>query len=127
MKYLLDTHTFLWCFQGSDKLGEKSKSIIRNANTQKFISVASLWEFSIKHSLEKLKFDGGIISLCTIINQNGFTILPITQANLEKLSNLPFIHNDPFDRMIVATAKTEGFTILTADKNIRRYDVSWDW
>ena len=128
MKYLLDTHAFLWYFEDSDNLSEKSANIIEDANTQKYVSIASLWEFSIKYSMGKLRFDGGLTNLWEMISQNGFIILPISQIYLENIiSGLPFHHRDPFDRLIIATAKAESITILTTDENIQKYDVFWIW
>ena len=127
MKYLLDTHAFLWYFQDSENLSKAAADIIEGARLQKHVSVASLWEFSIKYGLEKLEFDGGLSHLWRIIVQNHFTILPIAQPYLEGVVHLPPIHRDPFDRLLVATAKADGLTILTADENIRKYDIPTVW
>jgi len=127
MKYLLDTHAFLWYFEDSDKLSETAASIIKDTNVQKYISVASLWEFAIKYSLGKLQFDGGLAHLREIIAKNGFVILPITQAYLAGIIHLPFIHHDPFDRLLVAVAQADEMTLLTADANIQKYGVLSVW
>ena len=127
MKYLLDTHVFLWYFDDSDRLSETAADIIEDANIQKYVSISSLWEFSVKYGLGKLGFDGGLPKLWKMIAQNGFTILPIAQSHLNGTINLPFIHRDPFDRLLVATAKADGMTILTADESIRKYDVLSVW
>jgi len=128
MKYLLDTHVFLWYFWDSKDLSENASNIIEDDSAQKYISVASLWEFSIKYSMGKLTFDGGLTSLWDMLSQNGFVILPITQPQLETLvSELPLHHRDPFDRLIIATAKAEDLIIVTIDENIKKYDVPWVW
>ena len=128
MKYLLDTHAFLWYFEDSDKLSETAAAVIENAAMQKFVSVASLWEFAIKNSMGKLDFENGLGNLWEMILQNRFVIISITQSHLLNVTaSLPFIHRDPFDRLLVATAKIEGMTILTADENIRKYDVLSEW
>ena len=127
MKYLLDTHAFLWCFEGSNKINETVKNIIRDMDMQRYVSIASLWEFSIKHSMGKLGFEGDLHRLYAIITKHNLTILPISQPHLEKLIRLPFLHRDPFDRLLVATAQADGMTLLTADENIRKYDVSFLW
>jgi len=128
MNYLLDTHAFLWYFDDSRDLSETVADIIEDGDTQKYVSIASMWEFSIKYSLGKLAFDGGLAHLWEMVSQNGFTVLPITPPHLEKLvSGLPFHHRDPFDRLIVATAQAEGLTVLTADEDIHKYDVLWVW
>ena len=125
MKYLLDTHVLLWYIEDSDKLRETMVYIIEDVNSQKYVSIASLWEFSIKYGMGKLQFDGGLSHLWDIITTNGFTILPITQAHLASMIHLPFIHRDPFDRLLIATARADGMTLLTADENIHQYDVSF--
>ena len=127
MRYLLDTHTFLWYFNDSDKLSATADGIIEDASVRKYVSVVSLWEFSIKYSGGKLQFDGGLPHLWKMLTSNEFTILPITQPHLEGTIQLPFHHRDPFDRLLIATAMTEGMTILTADESIRKYDVLWTW
>ena len=127
MRYLLDTHTFMWCFNGSRRLSNTAKSILTDADSQKYISVASLWEFSIKHSMGNFPFEGGLSELYRLIKQYNFSVLQVIQPYLTCLIDLPFIHRDPFDRLIVATAKAEGMTILTADENIHKYGVMYIW
>jgi len=128
MKYLLDTHVFLWYFWDSKDLSDCASDIIEDNYAQKYVSIASLWEFSVKYSMGKLAFDGGLAYLWDMLSQNNFIILPITQLQLETLiSEIPFHHRDPFDRLIIATAKAEDLTIVTVDENIQKYDVSWTW
>jgi PIN domain nuclease of toxin-antitoxin system len=127
MKYLLDTHVFLWYFEDSDKLSETAANIIENTKAEKYVSIASLWEFSIKYSMNKLEFEGGLSQLWKMISQNGFIILPITQFHLERIVSLPFYHRDPFDRLIIATAQAENTFLVTADENIHKYDVKYVW
>ncbi|MDR1730544.1 MAG: type II toxin-antitoxin system VapC family toxin [Synergistaceae bacterium] len=129
MKYLLDTHTVLWFFEDSKQLSEKAAGVIEDSDPDNgiVISVASLWEFTIKRSLGKLHFDGGVTNLYAMIETNGWTVLPIAQSHLESLSDLPPIHRDPFDRLLVATAKSERMSIVTTDRNIPRYGVPCVW
>jgi len=128
MKYLLDTHAFLWYFQDAHELSERAAGIIEDAHVEKYVSIASLWEFSIKYSMGKLVFDGGLTNLWNMISQNGFIILPIEQPHLEVVvADLPFRHRDPFDRLIIATAKAENMSILTVDENICKYEVACVW
>jgi len=127
MRYLLDTHTAIWFCEGSDKLSKAAKEITYDSNSQLYVSMASLWEFTIKYSMGKLKFDGGLPKLCELLKQADFILLPITQVYLECLNDLQYIHRDPFDRLLVATAKVDEMTILTADENIYRYDVLTIW
>jgi PIN domain nuclease of toxin-antitoxin system len=129
MRYLLDTHTVLWFLEDSEKLSEQAAAIIEDNQDQGGIgiSVASLWEFTIKHNLGKLRFDGGVANLRAMIESNEWDVMPIAQSHLEGLSNLPFLHRDPFDRLLISTARSEGMTLVTADENIHGYDVRWIW
>ena len=127
MKYLLDTHAFLWCCEGSDKLSKTAKRIIDDAGASKYISIASFWEFSIKYSMGKLQFEGGLSHLGEIVDRHGITVLPIAQSYLACVIDLPFIHRDPFDRLLIATAQADNMTILTSDENIQKYDVPSVW
>jgi len=127
MRYLFDTHAMLWYFEDSPKLSESVVSIIEDPAIQKCVSVASLWEFSIKYSMNKLKFEGGSTALWEMVLGNGFPVIPIGEPHLNGLIRLPFIHRDPFDRLLVATAKAESLCILTADENIHKYDVQSVW
>ena len=127
MKYLLDTHTLLWYFEDSPKLPGAVAVIIENTQTPKYISVASMWEFTIKRSLGKLDFDGGVDAFWRMSEENGFFVLPIAKSYLVASANLPFLHRDPFDRLLVATAIVENLTILSADDNIRKYGIKCVW
>jgi PIN domain nuclease of toxin-antitoxin system len=129
VKYLLDTHTVLWFFEGSEKLSEKAASILEGDARQNSIgiSVASLWEFTVKHSLGKLRFDGGVTDLCAMIEANGWYVLPITQSHLGELADLSPLHRDPFDRLLIAVALSERMTFVTADENIQSYGIRWIW
>lgn len=127
MRYLLDTHAILWFFLDSWQLSEVAAQIMQDLDAQKCISIASIWEFAIKLSIGKLQFDGGLPQFWRMVNENGIDILPITLPYLLSMSTLPFHHRDPFDRLIVASAKTDNLRILTADDNIRKYDVETLW
>jgi len=124
MMNLLDTHTALWFLNG-DKLPEKVKELIQNS--ENYISVVSLWEIAIKMNLGKYTFDGGFQALRKAVKDNGFKVLPIKDEYIVKLFDLPLIHRDPFDRLIIATTITEDMTIITIDENIQKYDISWVW
>ena len=127
MRYLLDTHTFIWGCVDSDKLSDTAKKIVDDTSEHKYLSVASIWEFAIKYSMGKLLFEGGLPRLYEIASLYDLTILPITETYIASVIELPFIHRDPFDRILVATAKADGMTILTADENIHKYDVEFVW
>ncbi|MDR2183953.1 MAG: type II toxin-antitoxin system VapC family toxin, partial [Clostridiales bacterium] len=108
MKHILDTHALLWFLKG-EKLTKDTIDSIENGKS--CISVISLWEVSIKMAIGKYSFDGGFIGFRNLVRNNGFPILPIKDEHLERLSVLPLIHRDPFDRLLIATALEENLSI----------------
>jgi len=126
-RYLLDTHTAIWFFNGNDSLSEIAKKIILDTSNVKYLSIASVWEVAIKISIGKLDIIGKTKDFISDTENSGFTILPIRTAHLCALETLPMIHRDPFDRLLVATALAEEMRLITADKNIAQYDVSQLW
>jgi len=128
MKLLLDTHTILWMVNEHEKLSSNAKALLANDEHTLFISIVSLWEIAIKASLGKLAgLSGGVGALIAHIDHMPVTIYPISPAHVEAVESLPFIHRDPFDRILIATAMTDGMTIVTADGNIKKYSVSCFW
>ena len=127
MKYLLDTHVVIWCAICPQKLSQAAKDIILDPNADKYVSIISAWEFTVKHRLGKLDLNGGIGGFFQILDENSFTILGVTRLYIHKLSHLPIIHHDPFDRMLISTALVEGMRLVTVDQNIRKYDVPQVW
>ena len=125
--YLLDTHTAIWFFNGSDSLSKTASQIIRDLSNPIYISIASVWELSIKIGLGKLYFDGRAAGFIDLAETNEITILPVKTAHLTTLESLPLIHRDPFDRLLIAAALAEQMTLITVDKNIAQYDVSQIW
>jgi PIN domain nuclease of toxin-antitoxin system len=128
MKLLLDTHTALWWMNEHEKLSSEARAMLLNETCLLYISIASAWEISIKASLGKLTgFAGGVRAFLARVVDMPVCLLPIMPRHVEMVENLPFIHRDPFDRLLVATAKADGMTILTADANIHKYDVLSAW
>ncbi|MCL2088045.1 MAG: type II toxin-antitoxin system VapC family toxin [Oscillospiraceae bacterium] len=127
MKYLLDTHVIIWHFEDSPKLSQKAVKAIYNPDNDVFISSISLWEIAIKINTGKLNLAFAFDELLSEIKDNNFGVLQIKDEYLRKLSVLPYIHKDPFDRLLISTTLNENVTIITADENIQKYDVSWIW
>ena len=128
MRLLLDTHTALWLINEPEKISSKVSSLLRNDDYDLFLSAASLWEVAIKVSLGKLtELNGGVRTLIAHIAKLPIELIQITPSHIEIIESLPFIHRDPFDRALIATAKYENMTILTKDDNIQKYDVSTIW
>jgi PIN domain nuclease of toxin-antitoxin system len=116
MRQLLDTHTFLWFVAGKTELSEHAKSMILEPLAQNFVSLASLWEISIKIKLGKLQIKGSIESIINDIIENNFEILPINFAHIVKNFNYDFHHRDPFDRIIIAQAEVESMAVIGKDE-----------
>lgn len=121
MKLLLDTHVLLWWFDGGDNLSTKAKDVISDPTNSTVVSVATLWEISIKQSLGKLRIDG---DLRQHMRDQYFEELPVAGDHAVAVRNLTQHHKDPFDRLLIAQAQLEGLTLVTADHFIQMYDVS---
>lgn len=118
MRILLDTHIYLWWLTDSPKLSTAAKQTIATSN-EVYISSASIWEAGIKISAGKLEAE--IDDLIDGIQLNGFIELPITAKHSKQAAQLPDIHRDPFDRMLVAQTLCEPLRLLTADEQIVKY------
>jgi PIN domain nuclease of toxin-antitoxin system len=128
MNYLLDTHTVLWFLNGDKMLLSKNaRETIENQRHTKFVSMASVWEAGIKIGIGKLEFPENTRGFVQQIQKNGFELLPIITDYIFAMEQLPLIHRDPFDRLLVATAIFEKMTIITTDKNIARYHAPNIW
>ena len=127
MGYLLDTHVLLWYFEDSPKLPKRIMHILQDDYALKAISSTSLWEIAIKVNLDKLELQFTFEQLLFDLKRSNITILQIKDEYMQGLFDLPYIHKDPFDRLLVSTAITDGLTLITADENIQKYDVDWIW
>ncbi|MEM7019260.1 MAG: type II toxin-antitoxin system VapC family toxin [Pseudomonadota bacterium] len=128
MKLLLDTHTFLWAIHGDDNLSEVAGNAFINPDNTLYLSAVSYWEISIKQRIGKL---GLISNWHTLIDQemaaNQIQWLPIDKSHCLAMIDLPEIHRDPFDLLLIAQAQCEGMTLVTKDQNIARYSVKTLW
>jgi PIN domain nuclease of toxin-antitoxin system len=127
MDLLLDTHAIIWFLNGDANLSLEAKAVIEDINNTKSVSIASIWEIGIKISLDKLRFPKGFRQFVEMIDANGFEILPISLEHALIVSNLEFIHRDPFDRLLIAQSQKENLTIVTRDENIKKYLVQTIW
>lgn len=127
MKYILDTHTLIWFLQGNDTLSKKAKSIIEETDSEKYVSIASIWEIAIKLSLGKLVLAKSLEDFLYDLSQAEIVILPIKLSHTLRVSTLEFFHKDPFDRLIIAQSIEENFEILTRDPNFPAYGVITRW
>jgi PIN domain nuclease of toxin-antitoxin system len=127
MKLILDTHAFLWFFNGDEQLSPQARLAIEDDSNEKYVSLASLWELAIKICLGKLTYESGLDGLISLINLNGFLWLPINQNHILTLTTIPLIHKDPFDRLLISQAINEKCLIVSKDEFIRQYplDILW--
>jgi PIN domain nuclease of toxin-antitoxin system len=128
MIYLLDTHTFLWFINDDDALSPTAKSLIEEPESVIYLSVASLWEMAIKVSLKKLEVPSPFTTFVNQqLNDNNILLLDIKAKHTGIVSELPFHHRDPFDRMIIAQAKNDDISIISVDEIFDLYDVKRHW
>jgi len=110
MNLLLDTHAVIWFITEDDQLPVEIKELIEDTTNTCLVSIASLWEMGIKYALGKLDVKADLKKIFELIVQSGLTILPITITHILTNTTLSFHHRDPFDRLIIAQAKSEGLT-----------------
>lgn len=118
MKYLLDTHIFLWWLQGHPSLTSEARAIIADPKVVIGVSAASFWEIAIKKKMGKLKYPGNLLKE---LEKNSFQSLSITPQHALETEKLPDRHKDPFDRMLIAQARVEKITLITSDKEMANY------
>jgi PIN domain nuclease of toxin-antitoxin system len=124
---LLDTHTLLWYINGNENISAATRTLIEEKGIVNFVSIVSLWEISIKISLGKLEMLIPFSKLFQLLNDNGFVILPISFEDILLLTNLPFHHRDPFDRMLVVQSMNNNLKILSKDEILDSYQVTRMW
>ncbi|MBW4479896.1 MAG: type II toxin-antitoxin system VapC family toxin [Tolypothrix brevis GSE-NOS-MK-07-07A] len=128
MRFLLDTHTFIWFFKGNTQLSNQIRVLIEDENNEKLISTASIWEMAIKQSIGKLSFHLQFEEFITQqLSLNDFNLLDIKIEHLTVVSTLPLHHRDPFDRLLIAQAMVEQIPILSADSAFDAYPIQRLW
>ena len=121
MRILLDTHVLLWMATGSSKLKSAARRLIDDPANDLTFSAVSIWEIAIKNSLGQASFSVDLTAFHKGLFAIGVTELPISSIHAAATEQLPTRHKDPFDRMLIAQAITEGMTLLTADKDVAAY------
>ena len=125
MDLLLDTHALIWAAISPEKLSARVTELLLAKSSNLFLSPISLWEIAIKNNIGKSDINFNV--LLRHVSNLDVTMIQMENEHFETLLNLPNIHKDPFDRYLVSLAITEKMTIITADENIQRYDVSCVW
>ncbi|MEH2370899.1 type II toxin-antitoxin system VapC family toxin [Nostoc sp.] len=128
MRVLLDTHAFLWWVTDDPQLSSTSRSIIADSGNILFLSVASIWEIVIKTKSGKLTLPEPVEEyIPNRLALNRFESLDIQMTHTLQVANLPNIHRDPFDRILIAQSQVENLPIVTKDEKIARYSVEIIW
>ncbi|MDG1707336.1 MAG: type II toxin-antitoxin system VapC family toxin [Emcibacteraceae bacterium] len=122
MKIILDSCAFIDIAINAATLSDEALSIYQNEDNELYLSVATVWELGLKRSLGKLDFD--IVGAVDLLSENGINILDITLPVSLLVNQLPYHHKDPFDRIIIATAKCNNADIITSDAIFTQYDVN---
>ncbi|MEZ4526375.1 MAG: type II toxin-antitoxin system VapC family toxin [Desulfobacterales bacterium] len=124
MRFLLDTHIFIWWILDNPRLNEVAKTALRNSHNFFYFSIASIWEIVIKSSIGKIVLpESPEIFIRKQMVLNSVHMLNIKIDHAFAVLQLPMIHKDPFDRMLIAQSSCENLTLITDDLFIRQYDV----
>jgi len=128
LKVLVDTHALLWWMGGDARLSGQAREIVEDGANQRLVSIVSLWEIAIKISLGRLPTYGLTVSrIAEQLHEQSFAMIPVRLGDLTRIEKLPWIHRDPFDRLLIAQALEENVPLLTSDDAIRQYAVQTIW
>ena len=120
MRVLLDTHVVLWTLGQPETLGKAAFDILSSRDTMRVVSVVSLWEVAIKRRLGRLHAPDDFPEF---LSANRHEILPVGASHAWRVGELPLLHRDPFDRLLIAQAQVEGVPLITHDRTLERYDI----
>ena len=121
MNFLLDTHLLLWAAGAPERLSTKARGLLLATDSRLVFSSASLWEIAIKRTLGRADFNVDPRRLWRMLLVNGYTELAVNSEHAIAVNDLPSLHRDPFDRILVAQARVEGMVLLTVDKVVAKY------
>ena len=122
MNLLVDTQLLLWSAFHRDKLPKKASALLGDSSNTLWASAVSIWEITIKRALNKRDFQVDVVSFRAGLLRNGYEELEMKSIHALSLGQLPLIHSDPFDRMLLAQAISEGMFLLTADRELGSYE-----
>jgi PIN domain nuclease of toxin-antitoxin system len=123
VRLLLDTHLLLWAAASSARLPREARELLQDDTNDVYYSAASIWEIAIKSSLRRKDFRIDLTQLLGILPEMGLIELPVTAGHAARVTELPLIHRDPFDRLLIAQSVAEPLTLLTNDALLDRYRV----
>jgi PIN domain nuclease of toxin-antitoxin system len=121
MNFLLDTHVALWALSDDERLTKEARGLITNEDNRIFASVASMWEIAVKKALKPDRMLLSGKEFFHYCRQAGYELLPIREVHVLSLENLPALHSDPFDRILIAQASAESLALLTHDSIMAKY------
>ncbi|MFO8041797.1 MAG: type II toxin-antitoxin system VapC family toxin [Alkalispirochaeta sp.] len=128
MTLLLDTHVLLWMFSRSESLSAPAREALSTPENALFFSIAGYWEIGIKVSIGKLTLaDDWYDAIPRHMHRNGINWLQVLPGHVRTVSALPWIHRDPFDRLMIAQAQEEALAIVTSDHTFSEYEVATVW
>ena len=121
MKWLLDTHIVIWTMVGSEKLSSRARDILESPDNLLYVSPVSVWEVAIKHALRPTDMPVTAEQMIRFCRESGIIELPVAFRHAQRVATLPLLHNDPFDRMLVAQALEDGLNLLSHDRKLPLY------
>lgn len=121
MRLLLDTHLLLWATEDSDRLSRAARELLTDDGNDLLFSPISIWEVAIKHRQQRSDLDADPQLVMRALEAGDYKELPVTAAHTLAVANLPPIHKDPFDRLLLAQAQVEGVLLVTSDKTVAKY------
>ena len=123
MRLLLDTHLLLWAVANNRRLPREARELLEDDNNDVYYSAASIWEIAIKCSLRRKDFRVDLTQFMRALPEMDLTELPTTAAHAARVAELPFIHRDPFDQLLIAQSIAGPLTLLTNDALLGRYRI----
>lgn len=128
MKVLMDTQAFLWMIADGERLSSRARQVFLDKNNMLYFSAVSLWEISIKYSLGKMELaPDWPESIRREMQANTIQWLPVEMEHCVQVSQLPFHHRDPFDRMLISQAIVEDMALLSSDRQMKAYSTRCIW
>ncbi|TAK61815.1 MAG: type II toxin-antitoxin system VapC family toxin [Bacteroidetes bacterium] len=127
MNLLLAPHTFIWFVENDSRLPDTTKLLIELEENDIFLSIASLWEITIKRTLGKLHTTSSLQKILEQVSENGFELIPILPEHLLTLNSLEYFHRDPFDRIIISQGIREKYPVVSKDELFDKYAVQRIW
>ena len=125
MRILIDTHIFIWWNDEPERLSKRALELCEDPSNTLVLSIASAWEMQIKYQLGKLALSAPLRTIIeSQMRDNGIEILPVTLPHVFALENLPPIHKDPFDRLLIAQSIAENIPVLSVDSVFKNYPIS---